>query len=372
MQGPLRQAATEHRHSEIDHDIAVNHKDQFERSLNQDGLNTRSARHMSRRMRNIAVLLFALIDVVAFRVAIAFMLDAPEDTFGRIETTAFALISFGIVLGSAYGAEKLRYWLDARAAFDSEFTDAIDAAAARRDLMFLGLPALVLSGVMLIAASIIRIMALGDSAASPIVWVVVPIFSMASLLGAIVTELKFANLFLDKKDDFDKRCAKLAKRHNINSRKVERQVSRFDEQAMAIQTLWSAYEPGWVLQADVCGQRIARQRAMRSDLFHPFGPDIKPMIEERLKVHSRKVNAAALLDSHGLDTTKIVEEARASVDSRRTAVGAAKAGVNASPLAPPVPPAPEGGPLEPEPVISDEELAKFQVDLSADDVGSFT
>jgi len=142
----------------------------------------------------------------------------------------------------------------------------------------------------------------------------VPVFSLASLLGAVVVELKYANAYLDKLDYFRALARKTARRRRDADGRLERLRQIYDALEVRLETLWSTYEPSWVMQADIAAQRIAAARAKRPDLFHPLGPDIKPIIEDRLTQYSRVLDVHGEISQRGLAATEIMARAAATVD----------------------------------------------------------
>ena len=305
----LAHAVTDQSKAQSEETTASKRRDEFEALLHQDGLETRAARHMSRGGRLALLGVFSIADVIAFRAAIAYLLDAPDDWFGRGETLLFALISIAIPPAAGYGGERVRYWLDARRAHNAELTDAIEPQAAADDLRYTGIPALVSAFCMLIAAAALRIEALG-SEQSAIVWIAVPVFSLASLVGAVVVELMYANAYLDKLDHFRKEADMAAAERRDSDGRVERLRRSYDALEVRLTTLWSTHEPSWVMQADIAAQRIAAARASRPDLFHPLASDIKPLVEDRLRSHSRVLDVGTEISVRGLAASQILVGSR--------------------------------------------------------------
>ena len=254
------------------------------------------ARHMNRWIRLALVLALALIDVVAYRATVEVAFDLSDaDWVGRAESFVLGLLSVGMVIAAMGAAERLKALHDA---LDGGNSSA--EKRARRRWRQVGVPALLTSVALLVAGAMLRVNALTD--VQTWFWIAVPLFSAAAMVGAFVVEYKWSSEALDEHHQLERREHAMQRRLHRADRKFDSTEGRYCSRQTTIETMWSSYEPEWLVQMEMAANRIADNRASQGTLFHPRSESVTDSVYAVANRMTTRLDASCEL--HRMELTR--------------------------------------------------------------------
>jgi hypothetical protein len=300
-------------------DVAEADHDRHTSFLVRHGAGAEAGRHMGKLVRLVLVLGLALIDVAAYRAAVEFVFDLHDDVAGRIESSILALLSGGMVIASAAFGERLAEY---HAAMREDRGSGAGrepvgrAAAARRELRHVGVPALVAAAALLLAGSAFRVQTMGQ--VEWWTWIAVPLFTSAALVGAFLVEWRWADQILDERDQLEA----VRRRSERRRDRAQKRAGRAEQKAMVLivdlSTRRWIHEPNRTAQLELSASRVAQTRAERHDLFHPFGPSVTALMQAHQEESSTMLGVDGYLSEKGLTIEATLERARQEHERRRS------------------------------------------------------